>query len=46
MKDDKAKIKLAEKAFPLMTAAMIQERDPEGEVNGWFRKIQTMLDGI
>ena len=43
MGDDKAKNKLAEKAFPLMTAAMLRERDPDGEVEGWFRRIAEML---
>lgn len=41
--DDKAKAKLAEKAFPRMTAAMIRERDPAGEVEGWFRRIGAMF---
>lgn len=45
MGDDKAKNKLAEKAFPLMTAAMLRERDPNGEVESWFRRIGQMLDG-
>lgn len=43
MGDDKAKIKLVEKAFPLMTATMIRERDPDGEVEGWLRRIGQML---
>jgi putative ATP-dependent endonuclease of the OLD family len=43
MGDDKAKNKLAEKAFAKMTAAMIRERDPEGEVEQWFRSIGRML---
>lgn len=43
MGDDKAKNKLAEKAFPLMTATMLRERDPDGEVEGWFRRIAEML---
>jgi len=43
MGDDKAKNKLAEKAFAKMTAAMIRERDPEGEVEQWFRSIGQML---
>lgn len=42
MKDSKAKILLAEKAFPLMTAQLINERDPLGEVKGWFREIIRM----
>lgn len=43
MGDDKAKIKLVDKAFPHMTAAMIHERDPDGEVEGWLRRIGQML---
>lgn len=43
MGDDKAKNKLAEKAFPLMTATMLRERDPDGEVESWFRRIAEML---
>ncbi len=43
MGDDKAKLKLCNKAFPCMTAARIQERDPDGEVEGWFRRIGAML---
>jgi putative ATP-dependent endonuclease of OLD family len=43
MNDTKAKRYLAEGAFPLMTAARIRERDPNGEVEGWFRGIAAML---
>lgn len=43
MGDDKAKIRLAARAFPLMTAARIHERDPHGEVRGWMTKIREML---
>lgn len=43
MGDDKAKIRLAEKAFPLMNLARIRERDPDGEVEGWFRRLLAML---
>lgn len=43
MKDSTAKKHLANKAFPCMTAAMLQQRDPQGEVVGWFRKIGEML---
>ncbi|MBI2793165.1 MAG: ATP-binding protein [Ignavibacteria bacterium] len=43
LRDEKAKIKLAEKAFPKMTAERIRQRDPNGEVEGWFQKIQEML---
>lgn len=44
MKDNNAKIRLSTKAFPLMTAAMINERDPEGEVKGWFKSIAAHLN--
>jgi putative ATP-dependent endonuclease of OLD family len=43
MGDDKAKLRLSEKAFPLMTAARLKSRDPAGEVEGWFRRIGNML---
>lgn len=43
MKETPAKKYLANKAFPEMTAAMIHERDPEGEVVGWLRKIEEMI---
>ena len=43
MKDNNAKMKLADRAFPMMTAAMIRERDPEGEVEGWFRTMLAMI---
>lgn len=43
MKDNPAKARLAERAFPLMTAARIHERDPEGEVLGWMRRIRDMM---
>lgn len=43
MKDNPAKARLAERAFPLMTAARIHERDPEGEVLGWMLRIRDML---
>lgn len=42
-KDSKAKAKLAERAFPRMTAEMIRERDPGNEVEGWFLRIAGML---
>ncbi|MEJ1375862.1 MAG: ATP-binding protein [Candidatus Sedimenticola sp. (ex Thyasira tokunagai)] len=44
MGDSKAKMKLSDKAFPQMTAAMIKERDPDGEVEGWFRTIAAAID--
>jgi len=43
MSDTKAKQRLAEKAFPKMTATRLAERDPNGEVIGWFRRIAEML---
>lgn len=43
MKETAAKKYLSNKAFPAMTAKMIRERDPEGEVEGWFRKIESMI---
>lgn len=43
MKDNNAKIRLAERAFPLMTAARINERDPHGEIRGWMHKIRDMI---
>jgi putative ATP-dependent endonuclease of OLD family len=44
MKDNNAKMRLADQAFPLMTAEMIRERDPHGEVEGWFRTMAELLD--
>tara|TARA_R110001592_G_scaffold347361_1_gene640843 strand:- start:2004 stop:3827 length:1824 start_codon:yes stop_codon:yes gene_type:complete len=44
MKDNNAKIRLSERAFPLMTSEMIAERDPDGEVQGWFRTIAGFLN--
>lgn len=41
----KIKSHLARAAFPLMRAAHIAERDPDGEVAGWLRRIRGMLDG-
>jgi hypothetical protein len=38
-----AKKKLAKFAFPRMTAERIQQRDPNGEIEGWFRRIGGML---
>jgi len=43
MGDSKAKLCLAEKAFPLMTAERLAARDTVGEVEGWFRRIGRML---
>jgi putative ATP-dependent endonuclease of OLD family len=39
----KAKQWLAQSAFPKMTAAMLRERDPEGEVRGWMQRIRDCL---
>jgi len=44
MKDNNAKNRLSEKAFPLMTSDMIAARDPNGEVQGWFRTIAGFLN--
>lgn len=41
--DGTAKKRLANLAFPRMTAARLQQRDPDGEVEGWLRKIGAML---
>lgn len=43
MKDTNAKIRLAERAFPLMTADRMRERDPDGEVLGWMRMIGELV---
>ena len=43
MGDTKAKLRLAERAFPLMTAAQIHARDPQGEVRGWMSRIRDMI---
>ncbi|MDT4807052.1 AAA ATPase domain protein [compost metagenome] len=43
MKDTQAKIRLADKAFPLMTAERVEARDPAGEVLGWLRRLGSML---
>jgi hypothetical protein len=43
LRDSKAKKMLAQQAFPCMTAAMLDERDPSGEVRGWFRRLGEML---
>ncbi len=39
MGDSKAKMKLSDQAFSKMTAEMIKERDPDGEIEEWFRII-------
>lgn len=43
IKDTKAKKFLAERAFPNMTADMIEERDPNNEVRGWLETINELL---
>lgn len=43
MKDAKAKQKLAQRAFPHMTAARIRARDPDGEVLSWMRRLAEMI---
>jgi predicted ATPase len=45
MGDTKAKQRLASKAFPLMTGVMVRSRDPNGEVEGWYRRIGAILEG-
>lgn len=42
--DNTAKKKLAVEAFPKMTSDMIDERDPNGEVRGWFTRLRAMAD--
>lgn len=44
MKDTTAKRYLADQAFPHMTARMLAERDPDGEVVGWFRRMVQSVD--
>lgn len=43
LKDSNAKRKLAQQAFPCMTSTMLDERDPSGEVRGWFLRLGEML---
>lgn len=43
IRDTKAKQFLAERAFPAMTAEMIEERDKILEVKGWFERINAWL---
>lgn len=40
---EKAKKRISQEAFPKMTAAMLDERDPEGEIKGWLCRIKGML---
>mgnify|MGYP000951430939 CR=1 FL=1 len=44
MNDTKAKSKLANEAFPRMTAQMINERDPNGEIKNWLRTMLRIID--
>lgn len=44
MGDTKAKTYLANKAFPKMTAERIKERDTTNEIEGWLRRIKSMLN--
>ena len=37
------KKKLSDLSFPLMTADLLEERDPRGEVEGWLKRISEML---
>lgn len=46
MGDTKAKQKLADRAFPFMTADRLRARDPDREVEGWFRSIASMLGTV
>ena len=41
--ENTAKRKLAQHAFPRMTAPRLRARDPGGEVEGWLRRIGAML---
>jgi putative ATP-dependent endonuclease of the OLD family len=43
MNDGLAKLRLADKAFQVMTAERLAARDPTGEVEGWFCWIGGML---
>ncbi|SFH44364.1 AAA ATPase domain-containing protein [Nitrosospira sp. Nsp14] len=43
LSDSKAKKKLSE-AFSHMSAERIRERDPNGEVENWFRKVGEIID--
>jgi len=45
LSESNAKKKLS-KAFSVMSAERIRERDPHGEVEGWFRKVGEMMDKI
>lgn len=42
MGESRVKRTLADTAFPSMTASLIDQIDPDGEVRGWFRTIANM----
>jgi putative ATP-dependent endonuclease of the OLD family len=42
-KANTVKRKLARHAFPKITAQRLQARDPNGEIEGWLRRIEAML---
>lgn len=42
-KANTTKRKLAQRAFPKMTAARVAARDPNGEIEGWLRRVGAML---
>nr|WP_299338386.1 ATP-binding protein [Allomuricauda sp.] len=44
IKESKAKKFLADRAFPNMTAEMVEQRDPFGEVKGWFEKLNELME--
>lgn len=44
IKDTKAKKFLAERAFPNMTAEMIEQRDENNEIKGWLEIINELLN--
>lgn len=44
MRESTAKRYLADEAFPKMTAELIDERDPDGEVRQWFQKLVQMMN--
>lgn len=43
MGDNKSKLYLANKAFPLMTADRVKDRDKNNEIEGWLKRIDLML---
>jgi hypothetical protein len=43
-KESKAKLWLNTEAVQLMTPHKLDERDPAGDVRGWFNKIAELLD--